>query len=320
MTVNDIFTRRGDLTICTHDTVCFQMQIDPDVEPLDKSGEFRANIAQLENKFNALVNSTADDLNTRKIDLVTVKRALFKPLLFDTNTDTQPPLDDNFTEITDVKSTESLFMLCSYKKIWNVLNPGLLQRVVNQCGSNAVQEEMKQFMDELCQLRKGTRLKEFSEVVGMPSVSDDDSIVNYRMSKEWEERTLEDAEILKRQHAWKEILQLVGAVKNSMILVWRIPRSHKEIFRQTPHSFFEEYEIKRVTLDGVTLFDSEVYMCFSIVYTKLSCALAIGPLKLIKTSSHSQTCRGYQKVVRRDLPPPLKGIQHGYAHIICISV
>ena len=279
--MNDIFNRRGDLTICTHDTVCFQMQTDCDVEPLDKSGEFRANIAQLENKFNTLVNSTADDLNTHKVDLVIVKRALFMPLLFDTNTDTQPSLDDHFTEIDKVKSIESLLMLCSCKKIWNVLNPGLLQKVVNQCGSNTVQEEMKRFMDELRQLRKGTRLKEFAAVVGMPSASVDGSIVTYKMSKEWEERTLEDVEILKRQHARNEIFHFVGIVKSSIILVWKIPCSHKEIFRQTPHSFFEEHEIKRVMLDGVTLFDSEVCIfqyCAYKAFILYSCA--VGPIKL----------------------------------------
>ena len=234
--------------------------------PADKVTEFKVQTRVLDEKFEGLVDKVANDLNVHKVDLAKVKRSMFKPLLFDTHIDAQPHLDDeHFNDITKAGSIDSLFSLCSNRELWTVLSPALLQRIVNRCCSNSIKDELECFMKELTKLRKKTRLKEFAQVFGMPA---DGCILAIKMGKEWEEKTLEDVEILSRQNKKLRVsTQIFGATISSIILLWRIPfpRSHNALIRQIPHSFYEENDIKKVTLDGVTLFDSEVNMhrCFN---------------------------------------------------------
>lgn len=229
--------------------------------PADKIAEFKYELGLLETAFNDLVDKVADDLKVNKVDLAKVKKSISRPLLFDTHTDAQPCLDEYFNDILKADSIDSLFLLLTYKKIWTVLSPALLQRIVNQCGSSNIKIELECFMKELTELRKKTRLKEFAQVFSIPT--DDGSILATKMGKEWEEKTLQDVEDLKRKDEKLSICtQIIGAKKSSIILLWRIPfpRSHNAHIRQIPHSFYEENDIKKVTLDGVTLFDLEVSM------------------------------------------------------------
>ena len=241
-----------------------QPEHDAEVQDLvlqaDKLTKFKDEIRLLEKIFNHLVDEVKNDLNVHKVDLAKVKDSISKPLLFDTHTDAQPCLvDEHFNDIAKADSIDSLFLLLSYRKIWTVLSPALLQRIVYECGSSSIKDELERFMKELTRLRKKTRLKEFAQVFGKVA---DGCILAIKMGEEWEEKTLEDVENLKRQMEARSVYtQIIGATISCIILLWRIPfpRSHNALIRQIPHSFYEENDIKKVTLDGVTLFDSEVY-------------------------------------------------------------
>lgn len=230
-----------------------------------KYTEFSKGHTVLEEKFFELVNNTADDLKARPLDLAKVKRELFSRRMSDMQTSVQAPLDDHFTK--KIESAETVDALVNVlQKIWGALNPALLQKLV-RFGSDNIKQDMEKYMEELRQFRKETRLREFAR--HSPRQRPDSDIgymfeVSYKMGKDWEERTLEEFENLKCKHARKgfieEYAMNIGRAKNSsMILVWEIPfLSYKAVFRQIPHSFFEENDIKKVTLDGVTLYDSEV--------------------------------------------------------------
>lgn len=181
------------------------------------------------------------------------------------HTGSQMPLDDAVsTKIENAKTVDGLIFVL--QKIWDPLNPALLQKVV-RFGSDSIKRDMEEYMKELCQFRKETQLREFARHSPRQRPDSDISIifeVTYKMGKDWEERTLEDFENLKCEHARKgyieeHALNIKRAKHSSVILVWEVPfPSYLAIFHQIPHSFFEMNDIKKVTLNGVTLYDAEV--------------------------------------------------------------
>lgn len=230
-----------------------------------KYAAFIEGLAFLDEKFYKLVDNTADDLKARHLDLAKVKRELISRRISDMHTGSQMPLDDAVTtKLENAETVDALIFVL--QKIWDPLNPALLQKVV-RFGSDDIKCDMEEYMKQLCQFRKETRLREFAR--HSPRQRPDSDIryifeVTYKMGKDWEERTLEDFENLKCEHARKgyieeHALNIRGARNSSIILVWEVPfPSYQAVFHQIPHSFFEINDIKKVTLNGDTLYDSDV--------------------------------------------------------------
>ena len=80
---------------------------------------------------------------------------------------------------------------------WDFLNYGLLEHVINKCGSEGLKQQMQDYVDELSTFKKTTRLCDFIETCrddGPPEAEDCLKKVVANMKQEWSQCTLHDVE------------------------------------------------------------------------------------------------------------------------------
>ena len=145
---------------------------------------------------------------------------------------------------------------------WDFLNYGLLEHVINKCGSEDLKQQMQDYVDQLSAFKKTTRLCDFIE--SWPCRDDgppEDRLkkVVVKMRHEWSQCTLQDVESFKRALVHKFFLPefdilLQKAERGCVCVTWLTSPSIATLLQQNlaniETEFFKEHGIDAVTIDG----------------------------------------------------------------------
>ena len=157
----------------------------------------------------------------------------------------------------------------TYEKIWLILNLywdflnyGLLEHVINRCGSEDLKQQMQDYVDELSTFKQTTRLCDFIESWpcrdnGPPEDRLKKMVVI--MKHEWSQCTLHDVESFKNALVHKFFLPefdtlLQSIERGSVCVTWLTSPSIATLLQQNltniETEFFKKHGINAVTIDG----------------------------------------------------------------------
>ena len=145
---------------------------------------------------------------------------------------------------------------------WDFLNYGLLEHVINQCGSEDLKQQMQDYVSELSTFKQTTRLCEF--IKSWPCRDDgppEDRLkkVVVKMKHEWSQCTLQDVEVIKKALVHKFFLPefdtlLQNIERGCVCVTWVTSPSIATLLQQNlvniETEFFKKHGIDAVTIDG----------------------------------------------------------------------
>jgi len=162
---------------------------------------------------------------------------------------------------------DDLFEILSAGKCWDILNPGLLKRIIKgHCTESVdIQHQKEEYLEQLQQFRKKTKTWQFAKVCSVSTLSPKFSEIVFEMGIDWDNATLEDVENLKQKIRGQEylsglVLSFKRSKNSSLSLVWAFPRSYpvSTTILRIPPSFYLEHGIRRVLVKGVCVVDMKV--------------------------------------------------------------
>ena len=192
----------------------------------------KANIMELEEKFDALVVRAEKHLCDTMVGLRELRQAITRlPTYLIEYKKTKKFVKQNKKEFLKAKNIEEVFITAN--DYWDFLNYSLLQHIINRFGSNDMRKEMETFATEILVFRKKTRIKPFSKVYKIRCDFKNDKrkkIVSELKEIDFSTATLEDVEKY-RSDLCSELslpefsLQLAEIQDGSMMLTWLVSKS-----------------------------------------------------------------------------------------------
>ena len=166
----------------------------------------------------------------------------------------------NLTKIPPPVTFENIWSILNL--YWDFLNYGLLEHVINQCGSECLKQQMQEYVHQLSAFKKTTRLCDF--IKSWPCRDDgppEDRLkkVVVKMRHEWSQCTLRDVESFKIALVHKFFLPefdvlLQNAERGCVCVTWLTSPSIATLLQQNltniETEFFKKHGIDAVTIDG----------------------------------------------------------------------
>ena len=231
-------------------------------EPVDVASK----IEILEDKFNNIQTRIISELSTNPG--ISVKEIL--------NQLTRLPLSlRREYESSIVKRIPSMRSETQVDELFIHLNPltsfidyGLIEYIIKKFGSDALKRDMRSYCSEMIMFMKETTIKQLIDhLPGQIEISPKFSLIEAKIGQNASECTLEQLNTIRKRYCSEiklsEIIFHLVAVadSNSFIIRWLIPSALvsdiMKSARNISQSFYQEYEIISLTLDGMWLFLSE---------------------------------------------------------------
>ena len=173
-------------------------------------------------------------------------------------------IEKNLTNIPPPVTFENIWSILNL--YWDFLNYGLLEHIINKCGSEDLKQQMKEYVHQLSAFKLTTRLCDFIE--SWPCRDDgppEDRLkkVVVKMNHEWSQCTLQDVESFKKALVHKFFLPefdiLLQKVERGCVCVtWLTSPSIASLLQQNlaniETEFFKKHGIDVVTIDGQDVF------------------------------------------------------------------
>ena len=227
------------------------------------TSQLRQQVKQMESKFEDLLNAASDDLERRKVPTRKISRSLFVRRASDTQTHIDR-VAGHLHEIREADTVDHLFSVLSAGKCWDFLNPGLLNRIIDNHCTESVDAKKFEYLEKLRQFRIATKARDFAKVCNASILHPKHSEVVFEMGKTWDNATLEDVDNFKQklqgQEFFDDLVSFKGSHSSSLSLVWTFPCScsiNTTILRIPPF-FYLEHGIRRVLVKGVCVVDVKV--------------------------------------------------------------
>ena len=167
-------------------------------------------------------------------------------------------LEHHSSQIAKATTVEEIFSILS--RYCNFLNCSLLVHIISKFGNYKLKRQLNSYTETLQVFRSQTKITDFMKVCAenphLPPVS---VALKAKMSPEWEDRTLEDAEEYHKAMAQNSsladyVLSLVKGDSGSIFLIWSAP-DHAICFVAAAMNseFLQHHGIEEVTIDGENL-------------------------------------------------------------------
>ena len=215
-------------------------------------------VQYFENKFGNLVDKTCQEVNGKIEPPVFLSRVTCLPV--SARPQHRSFIKKNLTNIQPPVTFESIWSILNL--YWDFLNYGLLEHVVNKCGSECLKQQMQEYVHQLSAFKKTTRLCDF--IKSWPCRDDgppEDCLKNVvvKMRHEWSQCTLRDVESFKKALVHKFFLEefdilLQKAEEGCICVTWLTSPSIATLLQQSlaniETEFFKKHGIDTVTIDG----------------------------------------------------------------------
>ena len=214
-------------------------------------------VQHFENTFGDLVDKACKEV--KKIDPnILLSRVTYLPV--SVRQEHRSFIEEKLTNIPPPETFAKIWSILNL--YWDFLNYGLLEHVINKCGSEDLKQQMHAYVDELSTFKQTTRLCDFIE--SWPCRDDgppEDRLkkVVVKMRHEWSQCTLQEVESFKRALVHKFFLpefdiHLQKAERGCVCVTWLTPPSIATLLQQNlaniEAEFFKKHGIDAVTIDG----------------------------------------------------------------------
>ena len=215
-------------------------------------------VQYFENAFSNLVDKACEQVKGQVEPHILLSRVTCLPV--SARTQHRSFIKTNLTNIPPPVTFESIWSILNL--YWDFLNYGLLEHVINKCGSEDLKQQMLAYVDELSIFKQTTRLCDFIE--SWPCRDDgppEDRLkkVVVKMKHEWSQCTLQDVESFKEALVHKFFLPefdilLQKAERGCVCVTWLTSPSIATLLQQNlaniETEFFKKHGIDAVTIDG----------------------------------------------------------------------
>ena len=215
-------------------------------------------VQYLESKFGDLIDRACGEVKGKVEPHIFLSRVTYLPV--SVRRQYQSFIEEKLTNIPPPVTFESIWSILNL--YWDFLNYGLLQHVINKCGSEDLKQKMQEYVDELSIFKQTTRLCDF--IKSWPCRDDgppEDCLkkVVVKMKHEWSQCTLHDVESFKKALVHKFFLPefdiiLQKAERGCVCVTWLTSPSIATLLQQNlaniETEFFKKHGIDAVTIDG----------------------------------------------------------------------
>ena len=225
----------------------------------------KADVMELEEKFDALVFRAEKHLSDTKVDLMELRQAItLLPTLLVEYEKTKKFVQENEKKFLKAENIEEVFIIANY--YWNFLNYSLLQRIIKRFGSNDMKKEMEKFVTEITFFRKNTLIKPFSKVYKIRSdfKNDERKKIVSKLEINFSTATIEDAEKY-RKDFFGELsipefsIQLAEIQDGCMMLTWLVSKSlvaHVQKTIKPSSPTMKKHNVSLFIVDGLVAYYS----------------------------------------------------------------
>ena len=206
-------------------------------------------VQHFETRFGYLIDKACGEVKGRIEPHIFLSRVTYLPV--SARTQHRSFIKKNLTKIPPPVTFENIWSILNL--YWDFLNYGLLEHVINQCGSECLKQQMQEYVHQLSAFKKTTRLCDFIKI--WPCRDDgppEDRLkkVVVKMRHEWSQCTLRDVESFKI--ALDVLLQ--NAERGCVCVTWLTSPSIATLLQQNlaniETEFFKKHGIDAVTIDG----------------------------------------------------------------------
>ena len=215
-------------------------------------------VQYFESKFGNLVNKACGEVKGNIEPHIFLSLVTCLPV--SARTQHRSFIKKNLTNIPPPVTFENIWSILNL--YWDFLNYGLLEHIINKCGSEDLKQQMKEYVHQLSAFKLTTRLCDFIE--SWPCRDDgppEDRLkkVVVKMNHEWSQCTLQDVELFKKALVHKFFLPefdilLQKAERGCVCVTWLTSPSIATLLQQNlaniETEFFKKHGIGAVTIDG----------------------------------------------------------------------
>ena len=220
-------------------------------------------VQYFESKFHTFVDQAYQEVNSKMNPSVFLFR--ITRLCVSARRQHQSFIEEKLTNIPPPVTFENIWTKLNL--YWDFLNYGLLEHVINECGSEDLKQKMQEYVHELSTFKQTTRLCDFIE--SWPCRDDgppEDRLkkVVVKMKHEWSQCTLRDVESFKKALVHKFFLPefdilLRNAERGCVCVTWLTSPSIATLLQQNLTNIETEF-FKKHGIDAVTVDDQDVYL------------------------------------------------------------
>ena len=215
-------------------------------------------VQYFESKFGNLVNKACGEVKGNLEPHIFLSLVTCLPV--SARTQHRSFIKKNLTNIPPPVTFENIWSILNL--YWDFLNYGLLEHIINKCGSEDLKQQMQEYVHQLSAFKQTTRLCDFIE--SWPCRDDgppEDLLkkVVVKMNHDWSQCTLQDVESFKKALVHKFFLPefdilLQKAERGCVCVTWLISPSIATLLQQNlaniEAEFFKKHGIDAVTIDG----------------------------------------------------------------------
>ena len=235
----------------------------------EKSVDINITIEDFERRFRSLQKEILHQLKKNNVDTLAVINSLTL-LPMKLKNEYEKAIQELLPSFFN-KELQGIDMLFSYLNLLlSFLDYGLLEHIINEYGNNTLKQDMTTYSSDIVTFMKETTIKQLIEsdhFFGQPDIPPNFSLLKARIGQDASKCTVEHLNRLRKKYCSKVqlskiVCHLVAVVEsNSFIVRWLVPSALvPDIVKSTrfvDQSFYQEFRITSLTLDGMWLYMRE---------------------------------------------------------------
>ena len=238
-----------------------------------ESVDVASKIKILENKFDDLQTRIINELSTKPG--ITSKEVLSKltRLPLSLRKDYESSIEKRIHRMRTETRIDDLFIV-HLNSLSSFLDYGLIDYLIQKFGSDGLKQDMLSYCNEMVVFMKETTIKQLIEAdhfPGQTEIPPKFSLIEAKIGEDASRCTLEQLNRLRKRYCSEVklsdiVFHLVAVVEsNSFIIRWLVPSAlvsdivkfTRYIVKNIDQSFYQEYKITSLTLDGMWLYISK---------------------------------------------------------------
>ena len=228
----------------------------------EKSVDIDITIEDFESRFRSLQKEILSQLIKRRVDPSTVINSLtLLPLKL--RKEYEKAIQELLPFFSNKEGIDKLFFRLN--PLFSFLDYGLLEYIIKIYGSDTLIQDMNTYSNDMCIFMKETTIKQLVDhLPGQIKIPPNFSLIEAKIGEDASKCTLEQLNRLRNRYCSEVqlseiVFHLVAVVEsNSFIVKWLVPSVFVvdivKFTRYIDQSFYQEYKITSLTLDGMWIF------------------------------------------------------------------
>ena len=272
-----------------------------------KSGDIAKKIEILEDRFGSLRTKIRLELEAKPDMTVQTLLDKLTGLPLSLRKEYESSIAKQISNMSTETHINNLFIV-HLNPLTSFIDYGLIEYVIKKFGSDALKGDMRSYCSEMIVFMKETTIKQLIDhLPGQAEVPPKFSLIEAKIGENAGEYTLEQLNTIRKRYCSELrlseiVFHLLALVEsNSFIIRWLVPSALVvdivESTRNVDQSFYQEYKITSLTLDGMWIFlcDAEIDILwhsshfesqFLTMYRQIVCALKVQEISKNELSSY----------------------------------